>query len=210
MDIFDWLTITLVCFIGAITPGPSLIVIIYITNSKKVISGLLASLGHGLGIFLYALVSIYILNMIIAYLPISIALIQILGSVFLIYISLKLIFFKPYKNSSNSKIEFSKSNFNDFFLGLTTSLINPKILIFFSSVFSQFIESDYNIETKLTMALLAGIIDAFWYMLVSYSINTKKIQNYLKLRQSKIFLILGIILLFFSSYLILKSVEYFL
>jgi hypothetical protein len=60
------------------------------------------------------------------------------------------------------------------------------------------------------MALLAGIIDAFWYMLVSYSINTKKIQNYLKLRQSKIFLILGIILLFFSSYLILKSVEYFL
>ena len=103
-----------------------------------------------------------------------------------------------------------KSNFNDFFLGLTTSLINPKILIFFSSVFSQFIESDYNIETKLTMALLAGIIDAFWYMLVSYSINTKKIQNYLKLRQSKIFLILGIILLFFSSYLILKSVEYFL
>jgi hypothetical protein len=47
-------------------------------------------------------------------------------------------------------------------------------------------------------------------MLVSYSINTKKIQNYLKLRQSKIFLILGIILLFFSSYLILKSIEYFL
>ena len=177
MDIFDWLTITLVCFIGAITPGPSLIVIIYITNSKNLVSGFLASLGHGFGIFLYALISIYILNIIIAYLPISMALIQILGSIFLIYISLKLVFFKPYKNSSKSKIEFSKSNFNNFFVGLTTSLINPKILIFFSSVFSQFIESDYNIETKLTMALLAGIIDAFWYMLVSYSINTKKIQN---------------------------------
>ena len=210
MDIFDWLTITLVCFIGAITPGPSLIVIIYITNSKNLVSGFLASLGHGFGIFLYALISIYILNMIIAYLPISMALIQILGSIFLIYISLKLVFFKPYKNSSKSKIEFSKSNFNNFFVGLTTSLINPKILIFFSSVFSQFIESDYSVQTKLTMALLAGLIDAFWYILVSYSINTKKIQNYLKLKQSIIFLILGIILLFFSSYLILKSIEYFL
>jgi threonine/homoserine/homoserine lactone efflux protein len=210
MDIFDWLTITLVCFIGAITPGPSLIVIIYITNSKNLVSGFLASLGHGFGIFLYALISIYILNIIIAYLPISMALIQILGSIFLIYISLKLIFFKPYKNSSKSKIEFSKSNFNNFFVGLTTSLINPKILIFFSSVFSQFIESDYSVQTKLTMALLAGLIDAFWYILVSYSINTKKIQNYLKLKQSIIFLILGIILLFFSSYLILKSIEYFL
>jgi threonine/homoserine/homoserine lactone efflux protein len=210
MDIFDWLTITLVCFIGAITPGPSLIVIIYITNSKNLVSGFLASLGHGFGIFLYALISIYILNIIIAYLPISMALIQILGSIFLIYISLKLVFFKPYKNSSKSKIEFSKSNFNNFFVGLTTSLINPKILIFFSSVFSQFIESDYSVQTKLTMALLAGLIDAFWYILVSYSINTKKIQNYLKLKQSIIFLILGIILLFFSSYLILKSIEYFL
>ncbi|MDC1066939.1 LysE family translocator [Alphaproteobacteria bacterium] len=210
MDIFDWLTITLVCFIGAITPGPSLIVIIYITNSKNLVSGFLASLGHGFGIFLYALISIYILNIIIAYLPISMALIQILGSIFLIYISLKLIFFKPYKNSSKSKIEFSKPNFNNFFVGLTTSLINPKILIFFSSVFSQFIESDYSVQTKLTMALLAGLIDAFWYILVSYSINTKKIQNYLKLKQSIIFLILGIILLFFSSYLILKSIEYFL
>jgi len=210
MDIFDWLTITLVCFIGAITPGPSLIVIIYITNSKNLVSGFLASLGHGFGIFLYALISIYILNIIIAYLPISMALIQILGSIFLIYISLKLIFFKPYKNSSKSKIEFSKSNFNNFFVGLTTSLINPKILIFFSSVFSQFIESDYSVQTKLTMALLAGLIDAFWYILVSYSINTKRIQNYLKLKQSIIFLILGIILLFFSSYLILKSIEYFL
>mgnify|MGYP001416680130 FL=1 len=210
MDIFDWLTITLVCFIGAITPGPSLIVIIYITNSKNLVSGFLASLGHGFGIFLYALISIYILNIIIAYLPISMALIQILGSIFLVYISLKLVFFKPYKNSSKSKIEFSKSNFNNFFVGLTTSLINPKILIFFSSVFSQFIESDYSVQTKLTMALLAGLIDAFWYILVSYSINTKKIQNYLKLKQSIIFLILGIILLFFSSYLILKSIEYFL
>ena len=210
MDIFDWLTITLVCFIGAITPGPSLIVIIYITNSKNLVSGFLASLGHGFGIFLYALISIYILNIIIAYLPISMALIQILGSIFLIYISLKLIFFKPYKNSSKSKIEFSKSNFNNFFVGITTSLINPKILIFFSSVFSQFIESDYSVQTKLTMALLAGLIDAFWYILVSYSINTKKIQNYLKIKQSIIFLILGIILLFFSSYLILKSIEYFL
>ena len=210
MDIFDWLTITLVCFIGAITPGPSLIVIIYIPNSKTLVSGFLASLGHGFGIFLYALISIYILNIIIAYLPISMALIQILGSIFLIYISLKLIFFKPYKNSSKSKIEFSKSNFNNFFVGLTTSLINPKILIFFSSVFSQFIESDYSVKTKLTMALLAGLIDAFWYILVSYSINTKKIQNYLKVKQSIIFLILGIILLFFSSYLILKSIEYFL
>ena len=210
MDIFDWLTITLVCFIGAITPGPSLIVIIYITNSKNLVSGFLASLGHGFGIFLYALISIYILNIIIAYLPISMALIQILGSIFLIYISLKFLFFKPYKNSSKSKIEFSKSNFNNFFVGLTTSLINPKILIFFSSVFSQFIESDYSVQTKLTMALLAGLIDTFWYILVSYSVNTKKIQNYLKLKQSIIFLILGIILLFFSSYLILKSIEYFL
>jgi len=210
MEIYDWLTIVMVCFIGAISPGPSLVIIIYITNSRNLISGFLASLGHGVGIFIYALISIYILSMIIKYLPISSALLQILGGLFLIYLSIQLIYFTPLNAHSNPNRIFTKSGIHSFFIGLLTSLINPKILIFFSSIFSQFIEGNYSDQTKLGMALLAGIIDAFWYILVSYSINTQKIQNYLKLRQSIIFKILGITLLIFSCYLIMKSIKYFL
>ena len=57
MSFFEWLTIFFVCLIGAMTPGPSLIVIIYLTNSKDFVSGFVASLAHGFGIFIYALIS---------------------------------------------------------------------------------------------------------------------------------------------------------
>jgi len=38
MNIYEWLTIVSICLIGAITPGPSLIIILYITNAKGLLS----------------------------------------------------------------------------------------------------------------------------------------------------------------------------
>ena len=96
------------------------------------------------------------------------------------------------------------------FLGLTTSLINPKILIFFTSIFSQFISQDYSIYTKIGMALLAGIIDSTWYILVCYSISIKVVKNYIKSKQKLIFLILGTILIIVSFYLAFKAIRYFI
>ena len=34
MSIYEWLTITLICIAGATTPGPSILLIVYINNTK--------------------------------------------------------------------------------------------------------------------------------------------------------------------------------
>ena len=95
-------------------------------------------------------------------------------------------------------------------MGLTTSLINPKVLIFFTSVFSQFINNDFNDYNKVGIGLLAGIIDTVWYILVSYSVNLPKLKNYIILNQKIIFLFFGFILIIFSIYLAGISIEYFI
>ena len=41
MNIFEWLTIFSICLIGAATPGPSLIIILYITNTKGLLAGII-------------------------------------------------------------------------------------------------------------------------------------------------------------------------
>ena len=92
MSFFEWLTIFFVCLVGAMTPGPSLIVIIYITNSKNFISGFIASLAHGFGIFIYALISIFSLTVLENILPSTIPIIQLLGAIFLIYLGYKILF----------------------------------------------------------------------------------------------------------------------
>jgi len=210
MSFFEWLTIFFVCLVGAMTPGPSLIVIIYITNSKNFISGFIASLAHGFGIFIYALISIFSLTVLENILPSTIPIIQLLGAIFLIYLGYKILFLKTSDQEVNNQTKLPKTILDDFVLGLTISLINPKILIFFTSIFSQFINQDYSIYTKFGMALLAGVIDSGWYILVAYSVSIKIVEKYIKSRQKFIFYILGMILVIFSFYLFFKTIKYFI
>lgn len=210
MSIYDWLTISLICVAGATTPGPSLLVIVYINNREGMISGIIASIAHGIGIFIYALISIYAISFINKNLPTITPILQLIGALFLIFISYKMIFFKSSQNIFQNNLQLSKNYSGSFLLGLTTSIINPKILIFLTSVFSQFINDEFSNYTKIGIGLLAGIIDAVWYILVSYSVNLKKLRDYIILKQKLVFFIFGIILITISIYLFHVSVRYFI
>ena len=210
MTIYDWLTISLICVAGATTPGPSLLVIVYINNREGMISGIIASIAHGIGIFIYALISIYAISFINKNLPTITPILQLIGALFLIFISYKMIIFKSSQNIFQNNLQLSKNYSGSFLLGLTTSIINPKILIFLTSVFSQFINDEFSNYTKIGIGLLAGVIDAVWYILVSYSVNLKKLRDYIILKQKLVFFIFGIILITISIYLFHVSVRYFI
>ena len=210
MTIYDWLTISLICVAGATTPGPSLLVIVYINNREGMISGIIASIAHGIGIFIYALISIYAISFINKNLPTITPILQLIGALFLIFISYKMIFFKSSQNIFQNNLQLSKKYSGSFLIGLTTSIINPKILIFLTSVFSQFINDEFSDYTKIGIGLLAGVIDAVWYILVSYSVNLKKLRDYIILKQKLVFFIFGIILITISIYLFHVSVRYFI
>ena len=210
MSIYEWLSIALICLAGATTPGPSILLIIYINNTIDFVSGIVASIAHGLGIFIYALISIYTISLIDKNLPSIIPFIQLMGALFLIYMSYKMMFFKPSEKRIHENSEIQKKTTGSFLLGFTTSMVNPKILIFFTSIFSQFINYDFNDYTKIGIGLLAGIIDSVWYILVSYSINLPNLKNYIVHNQKDIFLFFGVILIVFSIYLIDMSIRYFI
>ena len=210
MSIYDWLTISLICVAGATTPGPSLLVIVYINNREGMISGIKASIAHGIGIFIYALISIYAISFINKNLSTITPILQLTGALFLIFIGYKMIFFKSPEKIFENDLQVSKKYSGSFLLGLTTSIINPKILIFLTSVFSQFINDEFSDYTKIGIGLLAGVIDAVWYILVSYSVNLKKLRDYIILKQKFVFFIFGIILISISIYLAHVSIRYFI
>ena len=54
MTIFLFFQITLVCLLGAMSPGPSMIVVINNAIFKNKVNGVITALGHGLGIGIYA------------------------------------------------------------------------------------------------------------------------------------------------------------
>jgi len=54
MEPDQWLSLAMICLAGAVSPGPSLLVILDATRRGGRPAGMLAAIGHGLGIFIYA------------------------------------------------------------------------------------------------------------------------------------------------------------
>ena len=78
----DWLSISIVCLIGAMSPGPSLLIVSYQTTSFGLKNGIVFSFSHGLGIFLYAFVTAIGIGLLITKSPILYNGTQILGIIF--------------------------------------------------------------------------------------------------------------------------------
>ena len=173
MNYFDWFSISLICFMGAATPGPSLIIILYQTSISGIKGGIICSIGHGFGIFFYAMLTCMGVGLIIINFPIIFSIIKTVGLFFLIFIGIQMMAFKK-DNLINYNPQIS--NKNSFIVGFFTAFLNPKIILFFLSIFSQFVNIQISIQNKVYIAFLASIIDSIWYILVVLLLNNKKIQ----------------------------------
>ena len=106
---------------------------------------------------------------------------------------------------TENKEEHSSSGRKGFIEGFLISFFNPKILVFLVAIFSQFIDPDMNQLDRLVMALLAGIIDTTWYVLVATVLaGTSAID---KLRSNSVLIdrIIGSILSLLALALVTKT-----
>ena len=190
----DWLSLILICILGAFSPGPSLIVIINCTLKHGRTSGIFASIGHGLGVFFYAFVSVLGLAIIIINSPKVFFTIQLMGSILLIWIGYKTIKDNNRKifNNINQTIDSKKTT--SFIDGFLIAILNPKIAAFFISLFSQFLTDNQEYFTSFLMASIAGIIDVSAYLIMVNLACTKYINTFLIEYSKFVQLIFGVFL----------------
>ena len=201
MDFKSILAISVICALGAISPGPSLAVVIRNTINGGRKQGVLTGVGHGLGLGIYALLSVMGISSLITGNKELFNIIQIIGSFFLIFLASRMIFNK----SDKELIDFDNyKTRKGFFEGFMISFLNPKILIFFTAVFSQFMTEDLTLVDKITMAVVAGVIDISWYVLVAIVLAGTKLLNVLKRQSNYIDKITGYILLILGILMLVK------
>ena len=106
MDIQSILFLAFVCASGAISPGPSLAVVIKNTLEGGRTLGILTGVGHGLGLTIYAFLAVVGLSSILIGNQNLFVSIQVLGAFWLIYIGYRMI-----RSSLNLlKIQIAKPN----------------------------------------------------------------------------------------------------
>ena len=165
-----WLTIVAICLLGAMSPGPSLAIILQQTLQGGRSNGCIAALAHGFGIGLYAMVCISGLAFVITANQQFFVGLQIIGAAYLIWLGVKGLLAKP-ATAVQTKTGSSAGAARDGFLVV---FLNPKIAVFFIALFSQIIGPETSWAAKCLYALTAGVIDAVWYLLVAWLFSTPR------------------------------------
>ena len=162
-----WLSLALVCMMGAMSPGPSLAVVLKHSLSGGMKNGMLAALSHGFGVGLYAAASLLGLGALMLQFPTVYQFLVYLGAAYLAYLGLKILFSKPSadelqiaQQSGNSKQALQD--------GFAIAFLNPKLAVFFLALFSQFIDPvNLTFQVGMIMCLTVLLIDTGWYLLVA-------------------------------------------
>ena len=169
--------IVFVCLLGAMSPGPSMIVVINNAIFKGKSNGILAAIGHGLGIGIYALFAVIGIGLIIETNILLFKTIKILSIIFLFYLGVQAIIKKRNIDFQDNNLH---SNTKSFLQGLTISILNPKILIWFIAIYSQFMSESNDYFLNISLIIIASIVDASWYLFLVFLVTSKVIFKIIK------------------------------
>ena len=203
MNNLFWVQFAAICLIGAMSPGPSMALIIRNSIKYGRISGILFSLGHAIGIGIYATVSVLGLQFILINNLFLFNAIQFCGCVFLLILGI--LFLRD--TAHNLSLENEQKNVNSFMQGFAISILNPKILIWFAAIFSQFIDISSTNFVKLAMVLIASSIDGLWYIILTIVVTGFGLKQFLEHNTNIIQKISGAILISISIIILHKTLS---
>ncbi|NQW18755.1 MAG: LysE family translocator [Chloroflexi bacterium] len=154
--------------VGAMSPGPSLAMVLRNSLVGGRRHGVTTALGHGIGFGVYAFLAAA--GMAAAF-SANADLVQVLkwgGIALLVYLGFT--FAKKSRSESAQEIEGNTVRFSgrsSLAQGLLVALLNPKILAWMIAIYSPLIDSDLEITTLLGIAIIGMTIDGSWYVTVA-------------------------------------------
>jgi len=121
-----------------IIPGPDMLFVMARTMSNHKRGGFLSVAGISTGLLIHTFIVASGLSLIILHSHLAYQLIKCAGSIYLIYLGIKLLFAK-HSVLTDDQLEASKGkDFTIFKQALLTNLLNPKIIVFFFAFLPQF------------------------------------------------------------------------
>lgn len=186
MEFHLWLSLVAICIMGALSPGPSLAVVVKNTLFGGASQGYATAISHGFGVALYAAITAMGIGVLIVQSPLAFSLIQYAGAAFLLYLGIKALISKKQSitleqdnntDEQNSQTEKAINGWRDGFL---IAFLNPKLAIFFLALFSQFVDAQAGMQQKIIMTATVGCIDALWYVIVTYLLSRGPVLEKLK------------------------------
>ena len=164
-----------VFFLGAISPGPSLLMVIRNTIVGGRRRGVMCAVGHGIGFGLYAGIAIFGLIVLLEQAPQVFLVLQLIG--------IALLFWYGWLMWHHAKDEIEESiegEARGFLEGFSIAFFNPKIALFLVAVLAQVLDAGMSLATKLIIGFIGMAIDMIWYVLVAVFLTGTPILDWLR------------------------------
>lgn len=198
MTFTAWLTLFSVALLGAMSPGPSLAMIIKNTLGGGKMHGIVTAWAHATGIIGYAFLTVFGLSFVLKQHPMLFNGISIAGAAYLAWLGVGAL---RAKGGIAAKISQGKeqSYFESARNGFMISMLNPKIGLFFIALFSQFLHVEANFSDQIITLATPPITDGAWYTLVVLVLSRPRILDKLREKAHVIDKITGCILLVIAA-----------
>ena len=195
-----WAALATVFILGAMSPGPSLAVVLRNTMVGGRRQGVMTGIGHGIGFGVYAFLAAAGIATALTLHESTETMLKWGGIALLVWLGVK--FLKaskgePYESpEDDGHVPSGRAGFAQ---GFAIALLNPKILAWMLALYAPFIEADISTETLFGMGLLGMAIDGTWYVTVATVLTRGDRVSKLRAQARRIDAAMGVLMFGFAA-----------
>ncbi|KPH09756.1 LysE family translocator [Rhizobium acidisoli] len=159
--------------VGAMSPGPSFVVVSRIAISRSRLDGLAAALGMGAGGVVFAILALAGLTALLSQFEWLYILLKVAGGAYLIYIAVNI------WRGAGEPLEVSDAGDShraprrSFMTALLTQLSNPKTIIVYASLFAALLPRTVPLDLMIALPLGVFAVEAGWYSIVALAFSAR-------------------------------------
>ncbi|AWB00632.1 LysE family translocator [Vibrio harveyi] len=167
-----------IVFFLAIISGPNALLILFTALTQSRRFAIANILGVALGFMIHAFVSAKGLSLLLSQSALAFNILKWMGVAYLVWLGINNL--KSGLKLADQKLKLDRKVEEQtlkqaFVKGLLTNLLNPKIVLFYLSIFPQFVQPEHILEQSMILgALQAGIV-ASWYLFVIFFATKLKV-----------------------------------
>jgi threonine/homoserine/homoserine lactone efflux protein len=206
----SFLSLCLIHLMAVISPGPGFAVQLKNSLQGGRMIGLFTALGIAVGDLTLLLLAIFGIHAFLLTHPQTLHWIQVFGAIYLGYLGVKGIRVWYQHKKPETQVDILNdgeaiSVLASFRSGYIITILNPKAIVYFVSISSQFLAITENLVERLIYSIVLICITFLWFGFVALFAGSEKTRSYLNDQKHRLEGIMGVILVFYSIYALING-----